>query len=149
MHVALSGQVVGLIGTDGLDNAIESTGIGHISVMEKEPGTGGIAGTGVLEMVDTAPIHAGRPAHNPMHFITFTQQKLGQIRTILPCNSRDQSDSRHDSRSLRCGPVMASASASSLIQQSGRGGNGIETGSSQISRSPELLNDGPAVVNTV
>lgn len=44
----------------------------------------------LIDMINTLGIEHRRAPLDPMNFITFFQQQLGQIRAILPCALGDQ-----------------------------------------------------------
>ena len=80
LYMALGAQIVDFIRSDFSDDAHQAGGIRHVSAMENDL---------VLpdQMVDTAGIADGRSADQSMHFISFFQQELCQIRAVLSGNS--------------------------------------------------------------
>ena len=78
--MALGAQIVDFIRSDFSDDAHQAGGIRHVSAMENDL---------VLpdQMVDTTGIADGRSADQSMHFISFFQQELCQIRAVLSGNS--------------------------------------------------------------
>ncbi len=81
--MALSGQVINLIGLDFLDDADQVGCIGKIAIMHEKPH---ILLVGVY-MIHPRGVKRRRPAFDTVDFIVFIQQKLGQISTVLACNS--------------------------------------------------------------
>ncbi|MNL02313.1 hypothetical protein D3C87_1228140 [compost metagenome] len=93
LDVALRGEVVDLVGLDLLDDPDQIGGVGQVSVMQVKPAVG-VMGI-LVEVVDAIGIEQGSPALDPVDLIALLQQQLGQIRTILSRNPRDQSDFTH------------------------------------------------------
>jgi hypothetical protein len=86
--MALSAKVVDFIGSNAVNKIGELGAIREVAVMEEEPG-GRLMGVNV-DMVDARGAESARPSDNTVHFVSFTQQKLSQVRAILPCYASDQ-----------------------------------------------------------
>lgn len=42
------------------------------------------------KMVDTAGIEGARPTYDPMNFVTFREQELAEVGTVLPGDTCDK-----------------------------------------------------------
>ena len=60
--------------------------ISHIPVMKVEAGS---VMWILVQVIDSVSVKRTRPANQSMNFISFPQQKLGQIGTVLTSNSGD------------------------------------------------------------
>ena len=71
------------------ENAAQGRAVGKIAVLKKEP----VAIKGMVgpEMLDARTHQITRPPNDPVNDITFFEQELGQIRTVL---ARDTGDER-------------------------------------------------------
>ena len=87
-HVALGREVVDLRRPDLADQTGEPVAVGHVAVMQNER---------TLHLVDVAvevldPLRAKRagPAHQAVNLVSFVEEQFGEVRTILPGDTRDQ-----------------------------------------------------------
>src|SRR5688572_2151487 len=87
--MALRGKVVDLVGLDELDNANQIRRIGHVTVVQLQPGIGLV---GILvKMVDAIRIEERSAALDAMHFVTLGQQEFSEVGAVLtgyPSNQR-------------------------------------------------------------
>ena len=97
-HVALCSQVIDFRGMDVADNPNQRTAVRHVAPMQ-------VHQTALLhvphpfvqiQMLDTCGIERGGTAHDAMHLISFFNQKLGQIGTVLTRNTGNQCYFSHD-----------------------------------------------------
>ena len=73
-----------------MDNPDEVTGVAQITVVKFEPS---ILDMWILvNVIHPLGIEATRTALNPMDDVAFLEQELGQVRTILAGDSRDEGD---------------------------------------------------------
>ena len=81
--MALRSQIVDVIGFDFAHQTDQTRRIGQVSVVQ---------GNRVLlnQMVDTSRVGDGSTADDAVDFIALLQQKLCQIGTILPSDTRDK-----------------------------------------------------------
>jgi hypothetical protein len=81
----LSTQVVNLIGSNFSDDASEVRGVTEVPVVEFKAG---VLNMGVLiDVIDPLGIEGGCTTLDSMDLIAFLQEKLGEIRSVLPCDS--------------------------------------------------------------
>src|ERR1700686_3128761 len=93
--MALSSKVVNLVWPNGFDQAVESARVRHVPVVEDEAGALSMARICVLQMVDPPAIHGGGSPHDAVHLVALIEEKLGEIRTVLPGDASDQRPSWH------------------------------------------------------
>lgn len=81
--MALGGEVINLIGLDGLNDPLQARGISQVTVVEKEPG---IALVRVLiKVVDACRIEERRAPLQSMHLVALAQEQLHQVSPVLAC----------------------------------------------------------------
>ena len=89
-HMGLCAQVVDFIGLRLLHNAHQVAGVGQVAIVQLEIG---ILNMRVLvDVVDALGVEGAGAALDAVHHITFLQQQLRQIRSILAGNAGDQCD---------------------------------------------------------
>jgi len=89
--MALSSQVVNLIGFDGIDGADQAIRRSHVAVMQVKVDFFAIVMRVVVDVVYPAGVEGGRPADKTVHFVTFGKEQLCQVRAVLTgnaCNER-------------------------------------------------------------
>src|SRR5262249_26684495 len=89
--VALRAQIVDLVRTDGPQQPVHRRGVTEIAVVKilRTGGPGG--GACVLEqMVDAGPIQRAGAAHEPVDFVSLLEEKLRQVRAVLPGDPGDE-----------------------------------------------------------
>ena len=87
--VTLRREVVDLVRLDALNDAYQAAGIGHVSVVEEEAAS--LVVRVLVEMIDAIGVEQGAAALDAVDFIAFGEQQLGEIRSILPGDTGDQS----------------------------------------------------------
>jgi len=70
----LRGEVVDLVGSDSLDKAIKTSGIGHIAVMEDKARPLRLARMSMLKVIDAPAIHGGGAPHNSVDLVSLLEQ---------------------------------------------------------------------------
>src|SRR3989344_1984765 len=86
--MALGGEIVNLIGLHLLHDVDQTTGIGHVTVMQHKLAT--LYMRVLIQMIDTIRVEEGGPAFYAVDFIAFLQQKFSQVGPILTSDTRDQ-----------------------------------------------------------
>ena len=81
--MALGRQVVNLLRPDIGQQFVQVGRIGHVAVVEAEPGV-------VHEVVDPLGIEIGCPADQAVHLIALVQEQFAQKRAILTCDPGDE-----------------------------------------------------------
>ena len=81
-------EVVNLIGLHFLNDADEVGAVRQVTVMQLEADISVVRV--LVQVVDAIGIKEGGSAFDPVHLIAFLQQQFGQIRTVLPRDSRYQ-----------------------------------------------------------
>ena len=89
-YVTLGGQIVNFVGLDLLNDPDQTGRIRQVAVVQNE-GTVQLMWI-LVEMIDPRCVEQGGGPLDAVYNIPLTQQKIGQIRTILSCDSRYQSD---------------------------------------------------------
>lgn len=84
--VRLSGEVVDLVGEDGVEPAAEGGGVGEIGVVELHAGLVGVVGIHVY-VVDALRVEVRRAADQAVHLVPLVQEEFRQVRTVLSGNS--------------------------------------------------------------
>jgi hypothetical protein len=91
--MTLCGKVVDLVRLNVLYDARQATGIGQVTVVQKELA---IRRMWILvEMVNAIGLEQRRPPPDTVDDVSLFQKKLGQIRAILAGNAGDQGNSLH------------------------------------------------------
>jgi hypothetical protein len=90
LDMALGCKVIDLRRLDFRNDTDQGRGVGHVSpVKVHEAFSFHIPDPFVkIEMFDSSRIEGRRTAECSMHFISFVNQELCQIRTVLACNTR-------------------------------------------------------------
>src|SRR3712207_3129503 len=69
----------------------------------------------VIDVIDAVRVEQARPAHDAVHLVALGEQKLGQIRAVLPGDAGDQSPLLHvfslTSTTIRRVPASSTAIA--------------------------------------
>jgi len=79
--MALSPEVVDLVGFDVVDDVGDLLIVGEVAIVEKKPGAR-IVRIGI-DMVESGSIEGRCPPDNPMHLVALMEEKLGEIRAVL------------------------------------------------------------------
>ncbi len=95
LDVALRAEVIDLVGIDRLEHPAQPGAVGHIAIMQAQPGAGEMRI--VVEVIDAVGIEQARPPHQAMHLIALGQQQLGQVGAVLAGDAGDQRALRHGS----------------------------------------------------
>jgi hypothetical protein len=88
--MALRRQVVDLVGLYLLDDANKAGAVGQITVVQEEVHVFFVPVA--VEVVDAVSVEQAGAALDPVYFIAFVQQQLGQVSAILSGDAGDQSD---------------------------------------------------------
>ena len=88
LHVGLRGQVVDLVRLHLLHDVDQRRRVRHVAVVQDEVRIGVVRV--FVDVVDARGVEQRGAALDAVHLIPFGQQKLGQIRAVLPGNSCDQ-----------------------------------------------------------
>ena len=86
-------QIVDFIRLHFLQDTGKVGAVGQVAVMQMEFRVCSMRI--LIDVVHTLGVERRSAAFNAVNFIPFLQQKLRQIRTILPGNAGDESDFRH------------------------------------------------------
>jgi hypothetical protein len=65
----------------------------------------------VLQVVDAAAVHARRAPDDAVHLVAFPEKELGEIRTVLTRDARDERRFRH-----ACAQVYGLAATARLVR---------------------------------
>lgn len=84
--MGLGGEVVDLVGEDGVEPAAEGGGVGEIGVVELHAGLVGVVGIHVY-VVDALRVEVRRAADQAVHLVPLVQEEFRQVRTVLSGNS--------------------------------------------------------------
>jgi hypothetical protein len=95
VHVALGGQVVQLVRSDGVNQAIEVAGVGQIAVVEVEAILLAGGAMAAAQVVDPRAIQARRAADDAVDRVALLQQELRKIGPILAGDAGDESRLSH------------------------------------------------------
>ncbi|CAL5401738.1 unnamed protein product [Camellia sinensis] len=85
----MGGEVVDLVGEDGVEPAAERGGVGEVGVVELHEGLVGVVGVDV-DVVDSLGVEVRRPSDQAVDLVPFLQQEFGQVRPVLPRDACDQ-----------------------------------------------------------
>ncbi|KAL4388217.1 hypothetical protein GQ457_09G009760 [Hibiscus cannabinus] len=88
-HVGLCGQIVDLVGSDGVEPATKRGSVGEVGVMELHPGLVGVVGVDV-DVVDALRIEVRGAADQAVDLVPFVEEELGQVRSVLTSDTGDQ-----------------------------------------------------------
>ncbi len=92
-HMALGSQVVNLIRLHLLDNAYQTAGVRHVTIVQDKIT---IVNVGILiQVVDAVSIEQRSAAFNAMDNVALLQQKLCQVSAILSGHSGNQCNFTH------------------------------------------------------
>ena len=86
--MGLSGQIVDLVRLDFLHDVDQGGGVGHVAVVQDETARGEVRV--LVDTVDSGGIEERSPALDAMDLVSLGQQEFGEIRTVLPRDSRNQ-----------------------------------------------------------
>ena len=87
-HMAHRAQVVDLVRLHLLNDADQVAAVGQVAVMQREVLL--VDMRVLIQVVNTVGIERRGPALDAVDFITFAQQKLGQVSAVLPCDAGDE-----------------------------------------------------------
>src|SRR5437899_11356080 len=90
MALSLSRCIVDLYGSDRHDQAVEPARVGHVPVMQRKARALEVLRMGVLQVVDTAPVHGRRTAHHAVHLVSLLQEELGEVGAVLTGDAGNQ-----------------------------------------------------------
>lgn len=76
--MGLGGEVVDLVGEDGVEPAAEGGGVGEVGIVELHAGLVGIVGIDV-DVIDPLRIEIGRSANEAVDFIAFVEEKFSEV----------------------------------------------------------------------
>ena len=92
MHMALGGEVIDLVRLHFLHDADQVGGIGHVAVMQDEPG---VFDMRILKQVVDAPgVEARRAPLDAVDDIPLAEQKFSQIGAVLSGNPGNKCNAR-------------------------------------------------------
>ena len=86
--MGLGGEVVDLVGFDGVEEAVKAARLGHVPIVEEDAGVGAVRI--LVEVVDALGTEGRRPASEPVHLVALVEKKLGEIRAVLPGDPGDK-----------------------------------------------------------
>ena len=86
--MALSGQVVDLVGLHQTDDPDEGGRVGQIAIVQSN----GVLGD---EVVDAGGVGDGSPASDTVDFIALLEKEFCQVRTVLAGDAGDEYDFAH------------------------------------------------------
>jgi len=86
-HVRLRGEIVNLVGTHLLDDSSEASAVTEISIVQLQ--TFGAGPEALAQVIDSSGGETRSATHHAVHFVTFLQQKLGQVRAVLSGHAGD------------------------------------------------------------
>src|SRR3989344_698287 len=89
-NMPLRGEVVNLVGLEFRNDAIDAETVGHVAIVQME--------YFLFEKVRNAPLaRFGAGATNDaVNFVTFREQKLRKVRTVLTGDTGNECNFRHD-----------------------------------------------------
>src|SRR5208282_6086716 len=87
-HVALRREMVKLIRRKAVNQIQDPLRAGKIAMMQEEPRARLI--WILINVVDPLRIKRARPADDSVNFVSFRKKQFGEIRPVLPGNSRDE-----------------------------------------------------------
>ena len=88
--MALSGEVIDLVGLNILQQTDQVGCVGHIPVMQEEPGLALMRID--INVIDASSVEGRRPPLDAVNDIALIEQEPGQQSPILPGHSCDQRD---------------------------------------------------------
>jgi hypothetical protein len=90
--VRLGGEVVDLVGEDGVERLAEGRGVGEVGVVEPQRrARGGGHGVGVVvDVVQPLRVEVGGAADEAVHLVPLAEEQLRQVAPVLPRDARDQ-----------------------------------------------------------
>uniref|UniRef100_A0A804PTD2 Uncharacterized protein n=1 Tax=Zea mays TaxID=4577 RepID=A0A804PTD2_MAIZE len=90
--VRLRGEVVDLVGGDGVERAAEGRGVGQVGVVEPHRGTRGRRHRVrvVVDVVQPLRVEVGGAADEAVHLVSLGQEQLREVAPVLPRDARDQ-----------------------------------------------------------
>lgn len=87
-NVALGSQVVNLIRLNLAQELRQDSGIGEVPIVKQEPR---VVKMGIMvEVIDPLCIERGRSTDDAVNLVSFSQEKLGQVGTILTGDASNQ-----------------------------------------------------------
>src|SRR6516225_1635452 len=86
--MALRAEIVDLAGIDLLKYPAQHRAVREVAVMQRQPFAGEVRI--VIEVIDAIGVEQACPADQTVHLVALGEQKLGQVRAILPGNTGDQ-----------------------------------------------------------
>ena len=97
--MALRRQVVDLVRLNGLDDADQRAGIGHVRIMQvDEPALFHVAHPLVeVEVLDASRVERGRATERAMHGVALLQKELCEVGAVLTGDSGDECHFIHNS----------------------------------------------------
>ena len=88
LDVALSAEVVDLVGADVIEQAGEGSAVGKVSVMEEESGASRM--DVLVEVIVAIGIEAGGAAFQAVYLVTFFEKEFGEVGAILAGDAGDE-----------------------------------------------------------
>jgi hypothetical protein len=86
--MGLGPEVINLIWSDLLDDANQICGVRQIAIMQEEPHIRFMPIH--IQMIDPVSIETGSPAFDAVDFVSFFEEQLSQVRSVLPGDSGDE-----------------------------------------------------------
>src|SRR5262249_24098282 len=86
--MALSREIVNLVGLALLDQADQVGGIGKVAIVHKKSRL--VLVRVNIEVIYARGIERGRSTFDAMHYVPFFQQEAGQMGAVLSRNARNQ-----------------------------------------------------------
>ena len=87
-NVALRAEIVDLVRFDFCDQREDGDGIRQVAMVQKKTSISAVRI--FIDRFETFGVKRRGAADEAMHFVSFAEQKLGQIRTVLAGNASDQ-----------------------------------------------------------
>ncbi len=88
LDVALGGQVVDLVGLDGLERPRQAVRVDEVAVVQHQL---------VADVVDAPGVERAAAAHEAVHLVALLEQQLRQVAAVLAGDPRDERLLRHAS----------------------------------------------------
>ena len=92
--MALRGEIVDFIRLDLLNQPDQIGGIGEIAVVQKEMDV--LRMKIAVQVLDPSAVERRRAPPQAVNDVTLLQEKLGEIRAVLPSHTRDKRNFRHN-----------------------------------------------------
>lgn len=89
--VRLGGEVVDLVGGEGVDPTAKRRRIGEVGVVELHAGLVGVVGVDV-DVVDPLGVEIGGPSDQAVDVVAFVEEEFGEVGAVLAGDAGDERD---------------------------------------------------------